>query len=403
MKLKNNILNLYVIFNILFIMFVMFLKEFEITEYISIMYGQITFLIINVIIILYHLSKRKFKLEKYDIFLLILIVFSGISCIFAKDFETAIFGNEYRHEGLLALLYYYSLFEIASFLRKKDQRIILYVMLFFGLISIVVAFFEYSEYNKYIWKTDRFQQNHIFGLTTNSNFLSTKLLLCTLCCFVLYIKENKVWQLILYLVFMYFLLLTNCLSGFVGYICASILFLILNIKKFKKILLIIGITLLTVFITNHFGMSSIGSDTISMFKEVKEISTGNLDESYGTNRMHIWKETIKIVPKNIYFGVGIDNFLNAFGEEPLRSERGRKIDKAHNEYLQILVTEGIFALIAYLIFIIAVCLKGLRTKSLYLIPVFGYLVQAFFNISVIEVAPLLYILMGFMAKKQKVK
>ena len=403
MKLKNNVLNLYVIFNILFIMFVMFLRKFEITEYISIMYGQITFLITNVIIILYHLSKRKFKLEKYDIFLLILIIFSGISCIFAKDFETAIFGNEYRHEGLLALLYYYSLFEIVSFLRKKDQRIILYVILFFGLISIIVAFFEYSEYNKYIWKTDRFQQNHIFGLTTNSNFLSTKLLLCTLCCFVLYIKENKVWQLILYLVFMYFLLLTNCLSGFVGYICASILFLILNIKKFKKILLIIGITLLTVFITNHFGMSSIGSDTISMFKEVKEISTGNLDESYGTNRMHIWKETIKIVPKNIYFGVGIDNFLNAFGDEPLRSERGRKIDKAHNEYLQTLVTEGIFALIAYLIFIIAVCLKGLKTKSLYLIPVFGYLVQAFFNISVIEVAPLLYILMGFMVKKVKVK
>ena len=403
MKLKNNVLNLYVIFNILFIMFVMFLRKFEITEYISIMYGQITFLIANVIIILYHLSKRKFKLEKYDIFLLILIIFSGISCIFAKNFETAIFGNEYRHEGLLGLLYYYSLFEIASFLRKKDQRIILYVILFCGLISTIVAFFEYSEYNKYIWKTDRFQQNHIFGLTTNSNFLSTKLLLCTLCCFVLYIKENKVWQLILYLVFMYFLLLTNCLSGFVGYICASILFLILNIKKFKKILLIIGITLLTVFITNHFGMSSIGSDTISMFKEVKEISTGNLDESYGTNRMHIWKETIKIVPKNIYFGVGIDNFLNAFGDEPLRSERGRKIDKAHNEYLQILVTEGIFALIAYLIFIIAVCLKGLKTRSLYLIPVFGYLVQAFFNISVIEVAPLLYILMGFMVKKVKVK
>ena len=150
-------------------------------------------------------------------------------------------------------------------------------------------------------------------------------------------------------------------------------------------------------------MSSIGSDTISMFKEVKEISTGNLDESYGTNRMHIWKETIKIVPKNIYFGVGIDNFLNAFGDEPLRSERGRKIDKAHNEYLQTLVTEGIFALIAYLIFVIAVCLKGLKTKSLYLIPVFGYLVQAFFNISVIEVAPLLYILMGFMVKKVKVK
>ena len=403
MKLRNNFLNTYVICNILFIMFVMLLRKFEFAEYRDILYGQVTFLIINVIIILYYLSKRKFKLEKYDIFLLILIVFSGISCIFTKNLDTAIYGNSYRHEGLIAFLYYYSLFEISSFLRKKDQKIILYAILFFGLISVFVAFFEYAEYNKYIWKSDPLQQNHIFGLTTNSNFLSTKLLLCTLCCFSLYVKENKLWQLILYLIFMYFLLLTNCLSGFVGYMCASILFLILNIKKFKKILLIIGITLVTVLVTNSLYISSIGSDTISMFGEVKEISTGNLNESYGTNRVHIWKETIKIVPKNIYFGVGIDNFLNAFGDEPLKSERGRIIDKAHNEYLQILITEGIFTLIAYLIFIISICLKGLKMNSIYLIPVFGYLVQAFFNISVIEVAPLLYILMGFIAKKAKVK
>ena len=99
----------------------------------------------------------------------------------------------------------------------------------------------------------------------------------------------------------------------------------------------------------------------------------------------------------------IDNFYYAFGDKPIG--RGRWFfDKVHNEYLQILITEGIFALISYLLLFGWVTIKGTinnyKNKEIYLIlPVIGYLTQAFFNISVIEVAPFFYISLGLLVDR----
>ena len=63
--------------------------------------------------------------------------------------------------------------------------------------------------------------------------------------------------------------------------------------------------------------------------------------------MFIWKNTIKEVPNNLLHGVGVDNFLYAFNNGSLEGKE-MVYDKAHNEYLQILITEGIFSFISYL-------------------------------------------------------
>ena len=116
--------------------------------------------------------------------------------------------------------------------------------------------------------------------------------------------------------------------------------------------------------------------------------------------MCIWKNTLKIVPKNLIHGVGVDNYYYAFDGKPLYSKNGKVFyDKAHNEYLQILITEGIFCLISYLAFYGIITVRGtkysFKNKEVYFIlPIIGYLVQAFFNISVIEVAPIFYIALG---------
>ena len=137
-----------------------------------------------------------------------------------------------------------------------------------------------------------------------------------------------------------------------------------------------------------------------MGNQAKKITSGEVKEGYGTDRIYIWKNTLKIVPNNLIHGVGIDNFYYAFGEKPLVTKDGRTyFDKVHNEYLQILVTEGIFCLAAYLSMYVVIGARGLKNcfknKEIYLIiPVLGYLVQAFFNISVIEVAPIFFVALG---------
>ena len=78
---------------------------------------------------------------------------------------------------------------------------------------------------------------------------------------------------------------------------------------------------------------------------------------------------------------------------------GYVVDKAHNEFLQTFITEGIIGLLIYLGLYISVIKNGIKNsfknENIYFIlPIIGYLVQAFFNISVIEVAPLFYIALG---------
>ena len=142
------------------------------------------------------------------------------------------------------------------------------------------------------------------------------------------------------------------------------------------------------------GLTTLVDDLIKTKNETSNIVSGDINEDYGTGRVKLYKETIKVIPKYIVHGVGIDNFAYILDGKPIT--RGRYLyDKAHNEYLQILVTMGIFSLICYICLHFVIVKRGIRDSEIYiLIAVISYLVQSIFNISVIEVAPLFYISLG---------
>ena len=111
-------------------------------------------------------------------------------------------------------------------------------------------------------------------------------------------------------------------------------------------------------------------------------------------------------------GVGPDNLKNGIVKnvtdesfEFIKAHNGIP-DKAHNEYLQIAVTLGIPALIAYLIFLGMIIIPNLKYifKQKYifiLLSIIGsYLVQAFFNISTIGIAPLFWLTLGIIDNKK---
>ena len=84
----------------------------------------------------------------------------------------------------------------------------------------------------------------------------------------------------------------------------------------------------------------------------------------------------------------------------LQKEHGTAPDKAHNEYLHIAATNGIPALGIYLVFLgliimprISIMFKD-KITFIFLLCIFSYLVQAFFNISTIGVAPLFWMILG---------
>lgn len=129
-------------------------------------------------------------------------------------------------------------------------------------------------------------------------------------------------------------------------------------------------------------------------------------DNYGSGRITIWKNALTVVPKYFWLGSGIDTFGYVY---PKHSS-GLYYDKAHNEYLQILVTEGIFSLVLYLGLLLVLFVDGVRSNNklvwILLVAFVGYALQAFLNIRVNTVALIYFIIMGMMAgliSKEKVK
>lgn len=415
--IKNHKLMLYIILNILYIFVSSFLAT--IVKCITFKdYGKslIIAFILNFIIsisffIYYRFIKKKYKFKICDLLLVFITIFSIISLIFAEKFEIALYGEALRYEGIFALLYYLTLFYLSSFVNKKDKKSIAYVILFTGLIQAMFGLLQ-MEKSPLVQVVKHKRETWAIGFTNNPNFLGSYLLMCLSIAYGMFIEERDIlYKSLLYIVSIVILgglLASNTLSCIVGLFVVFILIVIysIKIKKIKEIFIIlISIVGLLLFFQKA-KLTHLVDDIVKTKNETVEISKGNVQENYGTKRVYIWKETLKIVPKHLWHGVGIDNFAYAFDGKAL-TYKNLLFDKAHNEYLQILVTQGIFSFISYLLLYSIVVIEGFKNNfkrgKLYLIlPVVGYLVQAFFNISVIEVAPIFFILLGLQIERKEV-
>lgn len=100
--------------------------------------------------------------------------------------------------------------------------------------------------------------------------------------------------------------------------------------------------------------------------ELHEIIHGNIDDSFGSGRIYIYRNIVKDIPKNLLFGSGPDT-VSKLDIEPFTrfdAERGititAHIDTAHNEQLNILACQGIFALGAWAAVIFCTFAGGLK-------------------------------------------
>lgn len=149
---------------------------------------------------------------------------------------------------------------------------------------------------------------------------------------------------------------------------------------------------------------------IGALYEVQQMLHGNFDESFGTNRLFVWKRALELVKTHPLLGTGPDSFIVAyaerFGEETL-AFTGQYYDAAHNEYLQILCNCGILGLLAYLGGLVSLFLRALRklpenpALGVLLLTTLCYCVQAFFSFSISITAPIFWIALGLLAHESK--
>ena len=137
-------------------------------------------------------------------------------------------------------------------------------------------------------------------------------------------------------------------------------------------------------------------------RQAHEILHGNLDDDFGSGRIYIWRQVWELVKEAPLLGGGPDTLglrelvpFSRFSEE-LGMEIVGTIDVAHNEYLNILVNQGLLSLLPYLAALILTFIKWWRDAENNAVAICGcamlfYSIQAFFGISMCVTAPYLWV------------
>ena len=422
MENKMQKLAFIIMFNIFYLFVGSYLVLSQSIIYETFAIGLYPLLIINIIVGIVIVKKGYYRKNLVHIFMGLIIVCGIISTIFAINPRIAVFGSILRYEGLISIMYYFSLMFIASFLGEKYKKIILLFILLTSSLECVYAILQiysvpniYTNYDVFGYTVDNISGNFNWnyevwatGFSCNPNYFGTHMLLAISIAigFALEGKKIKNYYIYYFLIalFLYGILISNttsCAVGFCFVFFLTILYCIKN-KKIKRLLVLMLICTSIILFAFFTNKTKLIKDLRKTGIQTIEIAKGNCEDSYGTNRIYIWKNGIKLIPNNLITGIGIDNFLVAFDGKALMSPSGKvAYDKLHNEYLQVLVTEGILCLIFYLIMYGLIIKNNLKNSKMYLIlPMLGYMVQAFFNVSVIEIAPLFFVMLGMNIKNK---
>ena len=358
--------------------------------------------------ILYIVSLIYKKITYVDLILYVLIILAFISTLFAQDKFISMFGEVNRNEGLLTILNYYFVFLNIKNISNKNYKInMVKVFLILGIFQVIYSILQVYTNVDFI---KHFSKNYMaMGLCGNPNFFGSYMVLLVLISSSLYLLSNKTKFLILSLIYCLGLLLASSTGPFIGFILGFIFFIILFFKKIKKINLIkILFMFVIVFFANDYVLNlryeKIKEDNrrynikYEITDTVNSIITKNEEYNYGSSRIKLWKNLIPIAREYYLFGAGLDNLKVVYPKNI-----GLIYDKAHNVYYQILITNGIFALASYCLLCLIIFIKGLKFKDNFYIALYiafvGYSIQAFGNISVIDVAPYFFIILGLLYSK----
>ena len=249
-----------------------------------------------------------------------------------------------------------------------------------------------------------FKPHMAIGTQGNPNFYGSYMVMITLITVVLYAIKGEKKYFWLTLIFFMALCLANSTGPILGFALAYIFFGLVFFKKIKiKKFLFLTIILTGIFFSadksvvfvHEFKFNNKVESNYNVKEELVNSFTNIHNKEFGNGRFRIWLNTIPVAKKYFWIGCGIDNFANVYPQSNYLI-----YDKAHNVYLQMLVTNGIFALSAYCAVCLIIFLKGFRFKKPFQIALYiafvGYSIQAFANISVIDVAPIFFIILGLL-------
>lgn len=405
----------------------LFNRPFISQHYIVAVYGCVGFFS-TVCFFMKKAKSGKGKLYGSDVFFIMLMLFAMLSLIFSKDIMQSIGGIYHYNEWIFHHFAYYCLMFGGTMITDgKRRKVLLYVFAAVAFFHCIFAFPQsFGITLSYCYGNIPFHMKTkaIYGFTTNCNFfaaLSTMFSALSAGLFIFSENGKKRWAFFaLYILCFYCCMATTARIAWLGNIgthCFYIIsFVVMKVKnydsgKLKKHFigwsLIIAVSLIVLV---YFALFT--NILQSGLQETINDISGKYDfENFGSRRGYIWKFGLEALPDNWLLGVGIDNYAYVFYSNPKWSSDMYLAAKAHNEYLDVLVTQGVFAAVNYLSMLIYAVTVGVKTviktdnyekryMTWILLGMFaGYSAQALVNNSIVNIAPYFWIVVGMTMPK----
>lgn len=368
------------------------------------------------------LSDFKYFLKRISftqILIGVYLLFTLISSFLSPYRQYVLFGAS-RCEGLLTIsCYCISFFLISQFAQPRKWMLWLLsgVMIVFCTIGILQRL-NFNPLFLYPLSDSPYNYSFTFISTIgNIDYVAALLCIAIPILLVSILRANGKYRFFLLIPTAFslvLLVLIDVAAGFVGILIGTLLSLPVVIpakSKTRRIVCCAVISIiLTIFIVLFF------SDFSSrLLHEIHEILNGRIRNRYGSGRIRIWKRVLEKLPERVWFGYGPDTmsvaglrrieFVNKYNVVV----RILNVDVAHNEYLNILFHQGIFALLAYLTAIFSALKKWIRNArknpavAIFGAAILAYCIQAFFGISQLITAPFFWCAFALLENSLKYK
>ena len=355
---------------------------------------------------------KKFEKSIITWLLLSYLLLVLLSSIFAHDPLLAFAGaTNYggRFEGFSTISIYVILFYASRNYLIVTKPKLIRALGFLSIVS-VYSLVQYYQFDPLvIYKNYR---PMIFSTIGNQNFLgSLMVILCSLT-LGLSVYYKKWYYFLFFMLFFLSLLASQTRGSWIAFgiifLGLTVLIVLSNREKIIGLLLVSLIMIFVAFTLNFSKKNTLSKRTNSIRTEIKM-----KNEYGGSGRFKIWEITWGVIKDHPLLGTGPENLKPVLKTEYKKElnayyrMKGVTIDKAHNEYMHMAAVTGLPSLLIYLFLIVLIFWRNIplllkdKSKIIVGLAVIGYLIQAFSNISVIAVAPIFWIILGFFSSKSK--
>ena len=379
------------------------------------------------------ISRKSVNIKKNVLFLPLSFyaLVSIISTWYSVNTKISIYGDIFREEGIYTILSYIALTVIFSIMVESEQQLLtlLRALLISATIISLYAIIQYLGYNptEHFIPLFRGAENRSGSTIGNPTFLAKFLVLMlplAIGCF-LQSEQQKEKRLLLGSILVLFsaLMVTFTRASLVSFACSlGLLAALLKgtvLLPGKKQLRIIVVCILCIIMLvelqamiRNKGMA--GNSSPSITKKVQSLFKGELQA-----RLYLWEKAIMVIKERPLLGYGLDNqgsALERFSLEYARTfNHAGVLDRAHNNYIDIALAQGLVGLAAYLWVILTFLRwlykttkaeKSTKQKIMYcgLLAAFcGYCINDFFTFSTVSVSPTFWSLMGLTLSMDRLK